>query len=74
MDDEWSGISHFRVSFKPFEKMLAEPSGKTVIETWPKPLTIEFLEEQYQKWTLDLMSICWEGREINVLGGGSAGI
>ena len=71
MDDEWQGISHFRVTFKPFDKMIAESSD--VIKGWQKPLTIEFLEEEYQKWKLDLMSICWEGKEVRELNSGGAG-
>ena len=68
MDDEWHNISHFRVSFKPYEMMLKEPGMEATFKTWPKPLTIEFLEDQYQKWCLDLMSPCWEGKEVRELG------
>ena len=71
MDDEWQGISHYRVTFKPFEKMIADSSD--VVKNWPKPLTIEYLEEEYLKWTQDLMSVCWEGKEVRELGANGKG-
>lgn len=42
--------------------------------TWPKPLTIEFLEELYaNRWARDLNAPCWESREVRELGGASEG-
>jgi len=69
MDDEWQGITHYHVGFKPYDKMVAE--SEAMFKSWQKPVTIEFLEEQYLKWSMDLMSICWEGKEIRELGSGS---
>lgn len=75
MDDDsidWSGITHFRVAFKSFEKLLLD--AETHVKSWPKPLTIEWLEEQYHhKWANDLMSVCWDGSEVRDLGSGLEG-
>ena len=73
MDDSWQNISHHRVSFKKYDKMLKDPASDTAFKSWPKPLTIEFLEEQFQRWTLDLTSLCWETAEVRELGGGVGG-
>ncbi|OAG41765.1 hypothetical protein AYO21_04000 [Fonsecaea monophora] len=70
MDDSWQNISHHRVSFKKYDKMLKDPASDATFKSWPKPLTIEFLEEQYQRWVLDLTSLCWETAEVRELGGG----
>lgn len=41
------------------------------VRSWPKPLTIEFLEEMYsERWARDLNALCWESREVRELGGG----
>ncbi|KAK5948398.1 hypothetical protein OHC33_010572 [Knufia fluminis] len=71
MDDEWRDISHHRVLFKPYEQMLRDPTSNSTFQTWPKPLTIEFLEEQYRKWMMDLTSVCWVDEPVRELGGGS---
>ena len=75
MDDpsvDWSSITHFRVAFKSYEKFANE--AESHIRDWPKPLTIEWLEEQYAtRWKGDLMSVCWDGREVRGLGQGDAG-
>lgn len=71
MDDEWRDISHHRVLFKPFEQMLRDPTSSSTFSSWPKPLTIEFLEDQYQKWVMDLTSFCWVDEPVRELGGGS---
>lgn len=68
MDDEWRDISHHRVMFKPYETMLRDPTSDATFKTWPKPLTIEFLEEQYRKWMLDLTSFCWIDEPVRELG------
>ncbi|KIW30749.1 uncharacterized protein PV07_02453 [Cladophialophora immunda] len=73
MDDSWQNISHHRVSFKKYDKMLKDPSSDATFKSWPKPLTIEFLEEQYGRWMLDLTSLCWETAEVRELGGGGGG-
>ncbi|EXJ66523.1 uncharacterized protein A1O5_10192 [Cladophialophora psammophila CBS 110553] len=73
MDDSWQNISHHRVSFKKYDKMLKDPASDATFKSWPKPLTIEFLEEQYQRWMLDLTSLCWETAEVRELGGGRGG-
>lgn len=52
--------------------MIADPDSTAIFKSWPKPLTIEFLEDQYQSWCRDLMSICWESREVRELGAGGA--
>ena len=73
MDDEWRDISHHRVVFKPFEAMLRDPTSDSTFKSWPKPLTIEFLEEQYSKWMLDLTSFCWIDEPVRELGGNAIG-
>lgn len=74
MDDAWHNISHHRVHFRPYETMLKDPAFESIFKTWPKPLTIEFLEEQFiQQWQLDLTSVCWESAEVSELGGGGGG-
>ncbi|KIW88290.1 uncharacterized protein Z519_10857 [Cladophialophora bantiana CBS 173.52] len=73
MDDSWQNISHHRVSFKKYDKMLKDPASDATFKSWPKPLTIEFLEEQHQRWMLDLTSLCWETAEVRELGGGGGG-
>lgn len=71
MDDEWNNISHYRVTFKPYDTMLKDPTSEATFKSWQKPLTIEFLEEQYQRWTQDLKSLCWEAKEVRELGSGA---
>ncbi|KAK5449308.1 hypothetical protein LTS15_008850 [Exophiala xenobiotica] len=73
MDDSWQNISHHRVSFKSYEKMLKDPVSDSTFKSWPKPLTIEFLEEQYQRWMLDLTSFCWDTAEVRELSGIGSG-
>lgn len=73
MDDAWHNISHHRVSFKSYEKMLRDPASDAAFKSWPKPLTIEFLEEQYRRWMLDLTSFCWDTEEVTELGGAAGG-
>ena len=68
MDDEWRDISHHRVVFKPYESMLQDPTSAATFKAWPKPLTIEFLEEQYRKWMTDLTSFCWIDEPVRELG------
>ncbi len=70
MDDEWTNIAHYRVTFKPYESVLKDPTAESTFRSWPKPLTIELLEDQYQKWCQDLTSPCWEAREVRELGSG----
>lgn len=70
MDDAWHNISHHRVHFKAYDTMLKDPASESTFKSWPKPLTIEFLEAQFQRWQLDLTSICWESAEVSELGGG----
>ncbi|KAI4184463.1 MAG: hypothetical protein LQ346_006119 [Caloplaca aetnensis] len=70
MDDEWTNIAHYRVTFKPYESVLKDSSADSTLRSWPKPLTIEFLEDQYQKWCQDLTSPCWDAREVRELGSG----
>jgi hypothetical protein len=72
LDDTWDNISHYRVSFKSFDSLLRDHTADAVVKTWPKPLTIEFLEEQYSRWAGDLTAVCWEAREVRELGGGGA--
>lgn len=74
MDDAWQNISHHRVHFKSYENLLKDAQSDATFKSWPKPLTIEFLEEQFQRWLLDLTSICWESAEVRELGGGATGI
>lgn len=51
---------------------MKDPNSEAIFRSWPKPLTIEFLDEEYQKWSLDLTSLCWDGREVREFGiGGS---
>ena len=71
MDDEWNNISHYRVNFKPYDGILKDPVSESTFKSWPKPLTIEFLEDQYQRWCQDLTSMCWEAKEVRELGTGS---
>ena len=70
MADDWTNIAHYRVTFKPFESVLQDPSSEAVFASWEKPLSIEFLEDQYESWTQDLTSVCWEAREVRELGNG----
>jgi hypothetical protein len=72
LDDSWDGISHYRVGFKPFESLVRDPTAEAAMRSWPKPLTIEFLEEQYARWREDLTAVCWDAREVSELGGGGA--
>lgn len=74
MDDSWDNISHYRVSFKPYETLArgGDPAAEAAVRSWPKPLTIEFLEEQYSRWREDLTAVCWDAREVSELGGGAA--
>ncbi|KAL6241534.1 hypothetical protein RBB50_011557 [Rhinocladiella similis] len=69
MDDSWHNISHHRVSFKSYDAMLKDPTSDSTFKSWPKPLTIEYLEEQFQRWMLDLTSFCWDTAEVRELGG-----
>ncbi|KIX04534.1 uncharacterized protein Z518_05404 [Rhinocladiella mackenziei CBS 650.93] len=73
MDDTWHHISHHRVNFKSYEKILKDSTSDHTFKSWPKPLTIEFLEEQYHRWMLDLTSLCWETAEVRELSGGASG-
>lgn len=68
MDDEWRDISHHRVLFKSFDQMLRDPASSSTFQSWPKPLTIEFLEDQYRKWMMDLTSFCWVDEPVRELG------
>ena len=68
MDDEWTNIAHYRVTFKPYDSVVKDPTSDSTFRSWPKPLTIEFLEDQYQKWCQDLTSLCWDAREVRELG------
>jgi len=72
MDDEWRDISHHRVLFKSYDAMLRDPTSDATFKSWPKPLTIEFLEEQYLRWVQDLTSFCWVDESVRELGMGSA--
>lgn len=70
--DEWRNVSHYRVNFRSYESLMKDPNSEAIFRSWPKPLTIEFLDEEYQKWSLDLTSLCWDGREVREFGiGGS---
>ncbi|KAI1608381.1 hypothetical protein EDD36DRAFT_97238 [Exophiala viscosa] len=73
MDDSWHNISHHRVTFKAYDSALKDPTSDNTFKSWPKPLTIEFLEEQYQRWMLDLTSFCWDTAEVRELGGSGNG-
>jgi hypothetical protein len=70
MDDEWTNIAHYRVTFKPYDTMIRDPNAEPTFRQWPKPLTIEYLEDQYQRWCQDLTGLCWEAREVRELGSG----
>lgn len=72
MDDEWRDISHHRVLFKSYDAVLADPQSLNTFKSWPKPLTIEFLEEQYLRWLQDLTSFCWIDESVRELGAGSS--
>ncbi|RYP13532.1 hypothetical protein DL765_006854 [Monosporascus sp. GIB2] len=73
--DEWANVSHYRVTFRSYDSLLKDPNSEAVFQSWPKPLTIEFLDDEYQKWSLDLTSLCWDGREVREFGiGGGVGI
>lgn len=72
MDDEWYNITHHRVSFKSFDNVVKDPESETIFKSWPKPITIEFLEDEYLKWNHDLTSICWDATEVSELGNGVA--
>ena len=61
------------MNFKPYDKLTKDTTAESTFRTWPKPLTIEFLEEQYQRWRLDLTSPCWEATEVSELGSSKAG-
>ena len=42
------------------------------VSSWPKPLTIEYLEEIYnERWARDFNAPCWESKEVRELGAGS---
>ena len=73
MDDSWQNISHHRVIFKNYVTMLKDPASDATFKSWQKPLTIEFLEEQYQRWMMDLTSLCWETAEVRELGADDVG-
>jgi hypothetical protein len=73
MDDTWQNISHHRITFKPYDKVVKDPVSEVTFKSWPKPLTIEFLEDMYQRWMLDLTGLCWETAEVTELGGGAGG-
>lgn len=73
LDDTWDNISHYRVVFKSFDALMRDRAADAAVKSWPKPLTIEFLEEQYSRWATDLTALCWEAREVRELGGGGAG-
>lgn len=68
MDDEWTNISHHRVSFRSYPSILSDPTSEATIKAWPKPLTIEFLEDQYQRWLGDLTAFCWSDESVRELG------
>ena len=70
MDDDWQNISHYKVAFKNYEQMLKDPMSEQTFKSWPKPLTIEFLEDQYKRWCEDLTSLCWDAKEVRELGSG----
>lgn len=53
--------------------MLRDPTSDTTFKSWPKPLTIEFLEEQYRLWMRDLTSFCWIDEAVRDLGGEGIG-
>jgi len=72
MDDEWREISHHRIIFKSYESMLRDPASDATFKSWPKPLTLEHLEDQYRKWMTDLTSFCWIDEPVRDLG--SAGL
>ena len=71
--DEWRNVSHYRVVFRSYESLMKDPNSEAIFKSWPKPLTIEFLDEEYQKWSLDLTSLCWDGREVREFGGSGSG-
>ena len=71
--DEWRNVSHYRVNFRSYDSLMKDPNSEAVFKSWPKPLTIEFLDEEYQKWSLDLTSLCWDGREVREFGGSGGG-
>lgn len=66
-------MSHYRVSFRSYESLMKDPNSEAAFKSWPKPLTIEFLDEEYQKWSLDLTSLCWDGREVREFGSSVGG-
>ena len=68
MDDNWNNITHYRVMFKPYDAVLRDPASESAFRSWPKPLSIEFLEDQYDRWCQDLTSLCWEAKEERELG------
>ncbi|MBA7491034.1 hypothetical protein ES702_01579 [subsurface metagenome] len=53
--------------------MLRDPTSDTTFKSWPKPLTIEYLEEQYRLWLRDLTSFCWVDEAVRDLGGEGMG-
>jgi hypothetical protein len=71
MDDEWTNIAHFRVTFKPYDVMIKDPASEMAFKSWPKPLTIEYLEDQYRRWCENLTSLCWNASEVRELGSAS---
>ncbi|RMD39210.1 hypothetical protein DV735_g5919, partial [Chaetothyriales sp. CBS 134920] len=68
MDDSWDNIAHYRVGFKSYSQVLRDPLAESTFKSWPKPLTIEFLEDQYQQWCQNLTSLCWDAQEVTELG------
>ena len=72
MDEDWQQtIKHYHVSFKPFDKLMSDVSGADSVNSWPRPLTIEHLEERWhENWSTDLTSVCWQATERGELGGG----
>lgn len=77
IDDDFSQVTHHRIGFRSYESLFRDQGFEATFRSWPKPLTIEFLEEQFQnKWLGDLSSPCWEDREVRELGsvaGGAGG-
>jgi hypothetical protein len=71
MDDSWTNISHYRVIFKPYDVMIKDPTSEAIIKSWPKPLSIEWLEAEYDRWCEDLTSLCWQATEVRELGSGA---
>ncbi|RVX69634.1 hypothetical protein B0A52_06698 [Exophiala mesophila] len=68
MDDAWHNITHHRIHFKTYQDIIKDHAAFAVIARWPKPLTIEFLEDKYQHWVMDWTSFCWDTTEVSELG------